>query len=108
MSPGWARARQESAHGKASIGCGGARAGTTYSVDIRHQGKSVTSFRNRAKVTEIAEVGSRTGGHITLFVHSNEVIRITELTIEGVLDGKRLDGVRRTWVKAKLTQLFEK
>lgn len=81
-------------------------AGQSYTVEIRHDGKRVRSLVNGKKVNEIAEVGSRTSGYITMFVHSNEVIRLSDLTIEGVLDTQRTEALRHEWVRGRMRKIF--
>jgi len=95
-----------------STGLTGSRTGTmivlgkNQTVEIHHTGKTVKSFVNSRKATEIARVGTRTAGYVTLFVHSNEVISVGSLSIEGAIDETRVDSLRRTWVKARMKEMF--
>jgi hypothetical protein len=73
----------------------------TYAIELRLAGERAASFVDGVQAKEIA-TGPRERGEVVLFVHSDPEIAVERLVVEGDLD---VDGCRRAWVAARVSEL---
>jgi hypothetical protein len=80
---------------------------TRYHVELRHDGRSTVKCFVDGKETSSAErIGSRLSGGIFIWIHANAAVRISGLTVDGVLDETQMDGVRQRWVASEVKRLL--